>query len=627
MKNQFLLYISVLVLSACGGGGDPSNSTPASSIPPNQPTNTAPSLTLNPTSITMDENTSYEVALSFADADGDSVNITVEESHNYLTTSVSGQTLTLTTSNVDSNQQTTIYVIASDGKSNTRKPLSLTVNNIIEPVNNSAPVTEMSTINFEMEVGNSLEFITYTILDPDGDAVPFETLEYQATEGLTVNPYNGYFDVIAQTLGQKSVSFSMEDSKGNRSDPFTFYVNVIEVDTGVINEHVPVLRFNSAPDGTPLIITMLPNQEIYNTFTITDEDEGSLFTCSIEFEDIDNIPDSFSYELDCANRWLIFKTEEVKEYGFISFRVTANDGQFTSAGTAIAAIFDENDQGQANIVVEEFEGSFFKVGQNETKTLLYTIEDDKPEDVEFDLIENWYGDLDEVFVSHEDGQFTISSNEAGDFGETYGFFVHFKDGSNRVTFNLEVKIFADSSTEINQEALKVIERYQNSLTQTREFSLIGNLYTDYLFNVGKITDTEKEQYENQFYSENRDAYHLINVYISIIQIDIDTNVFNEDPEHLGGFVSLFKSFMNDMKLSGQGIAPVINELAALDSKLFQVEFSSEFQWLDEDETKSSKFIGNTTYGDYNDSDKWVYDSEYKLLRALSQITNTTDIVE
>jgi hypothetical protein len=61
--------------------------------------------------------------------------------------------------------------------------------------------------------------------------------------------------------------------------------------------------------------------------------------------------------------------------------------------------------------------------------------------------------------------------------------------------------------------------------------------------------------------------------------------------------------------------------------LFQVEFSSEFQWLDEDETKSSKFIGNTTYGDYNDSDKWVYDSEYKLLRALSQITNTTDIVE
>jgi hypothetical protein len=624
VKNILLVSL-LLTLAACGGGGGDDSKQGSSN--PTQPTNTAPVLTLSPSSITMEENTTYEVSLSFSDADGDSVVITVEESHNYLTTSVSGQTLTLTTSNVEANQQTTIYVIASDGKANTRKPLSLTVNNIIVPVNNSAPVIEMSTTNFEMEVGNPLDNISYTILDPDGDAVVFETIEFQSSAGLIVSAYNGYFNLVAETVGAKSVFFSMEDSNGNRSKTFTFYVNVTEGEAVVRNDHVPYVYFNSAPDGSPLIMTMKPNQEVYNTFTITDEDEGSLFTCNIQFEDIDNIPDTFAYKLDCKNRWVLFKTEEVKEYGYISFNVTVNDGKYNSGGTYIAAKFDEDNQGQANIVVEEFEGSFFKVGQNENKTLSYTIEDDKPEDVEFDLIENWYGDLDEVFVSHEDGQFTISSNEAGDFGETYGFFVHFKDGSNRVTFNLEVKIFADSSTEINQEALKVKERYQNSLTQTREFSLIGNLYTDYLFNVGKITDIEKEQYENQFYSENRDAYQLINVYISSIQIDIDSNVFNEDPSDLGAYVSLFKSFMNDMKLSGQGIAPVINELAALDSKLFEVQFSGEFQWLDEDETKSSKFIGNTTYGDYNDSNKWVYDTEYKLLRALSKITNTTDIVE
>lgn len=624
MKNILLVSL-LLTLAACGGGGGDDSKQGSSN--PTQPTNTAPVLTLSPSSITMEENTTYEVSLSFSDADGDSVVITVEESHNYLTTSVSGQTLTLTTSNVEANQQTTIYVIASDGKANTRKPLSLTVNNIIVPVNNSAPVIEMSTTNFEMEVGNPLDNISYTILDPDGDAVVFETIEFQSSAGLIVSAYNGYFNLVAETVGAKSVFFSMEDSNGNRSKTFTFYVNVTEGEAVVRNDHVPYVYFNSAPDGSPLIMTMKPNQEVYNTFTITDEDEGSLFTCNIQFEDIDNIPDTFAYKLDCKNRWVLFKTEEVKEYGYISFNVTVNDGKYNSGGTYIAAKFDEDNQDQANIVVDEFECAFFKVGQNENKTLSYTIEDDKPEDVEFDLIENWYGDLDEVFVSHEDGQFTISSNEAGDFGETYGFFVHFKDGSNRVTFNLEVKIFADSSTEINQEALKVKERYQNSLTQTREFSLIGNLYTDYLFNVGKITDIEKEQYENQFYSENRDAYQLINVYISSIQIDIDSNVFNEDPSDLGAYVSLFKSFMNDMKLSGQGIAPVINELAALDSKLFEVQFSGEFQWLDEDETKSSKFIGNTTYGDYNDSNKWVYDTEYKLLRALSKITNTTDIVE
>lgn len=626
MKNIFI-FSFILLLTACGGGGDSSSNTQGggSTTPttPTQPTNNAPTLTVNPSSVEMDENTSSEVSLSYSDTDGDNVSITVEENFNYLSTNVSGNTLTITAGEVSANQQTSITVVASDGKTSTRRTVQVKVNDTVIVGDNSAPVITMDVNSFEVMVGQDLEFITYSIVDPDGDPVLFETLEVNNTAGIEVEPFNGYFNVKGLTEGENRVSFSMEDSLGNRSEDYVFTVNVItESDDGDNNNHPPVITFTG-----DTFANIYANEEVYRTFSITDEDgEDSAFWCDIELDDYSNIPDDFQYELDCANRWLKLTTGDINQDGFISFNIKVNDGKFDSNTAYVGGAFVEDNSERAEIIMD-YEKPFFRISKNETKVLPYTIEDDKPEGVVFERIEYWYGDTNEVFISHEDGQFVIETNDNASFGESYGFALLFLDGNQPITVNFEIMIVADPNTEANQAALKVKQKYENALTQTREYNILGYLYTDYLFNVGKITSTEKEVLDNKIYADNRNAYGLIETYLYTLQSEIDSNVFNEEPEHLNAYITIFNNqFMPEMTNSGRGITPLINELAALDKNLFEVQFTSDFEWLDEDEIHSSKFIGNTTYGEFN-GDKWVYSEEYRLLRAISSITNHTHIVE
>mgnify|MGYP000554285540 CR=1 FL=1 len=626
MKNIFI-FSFILLLTACGGGGDSSSNTQGggSSTPttPTQPSNNAPTLTVNPISVEMDENTSSEVSLSYSDTDGDNVSITVEENFNYLSTNVSGNTLTITAGEVSANQQASITVVASDGKTSTRRTVQVKVNDTVIVGDNSAPVITMDVNSFEVLVGQDLEFITYSIVDPDGDPVLFETLEVNNTAGIEVEPFNGYFNVKGLTEGENRVSFSMEDSLGNRSEDYVFIVNVItESDDGDNNNHPPVITFTG-----DTFANIYANEEVYRTFSITDEDgEDSAFWCDIELDDYSNIPEDFQYELDCANRWLKLTTGDINSDGFISFNIKVNDGKFDSNTAYVGGAFVEDNSERAEIVMD-YEKPFFRISKNETKVLPYTIEDDKPEGVVFERIEYWYGDTNEVFVSHEDGQFVIETNDNASFGESYGFALLFLDGNQPITINFEILIVADPNTEANQAALKVKEKFENSLIQTREINAIGYLYTDYLFNVGKITATEKEVLDNKIYADNRSAYGLITTYIYTLQSEIDTNMFNENPDHLNAYITIFNNqFMPEMSNSGRDIIGLINELAALDSNLFEVQFSSDFEWLDEDEIHSSKFIGNTTYGEFN-GDKWVYSEAYQLLRAISTKTNHTHIVE
>ncbi len=626
MKNIFV-FSFILLLTACGGGGDSSSNTQGggSTTPttPTQPTNNAPTLTVNPSSVEMDENTSSEVSLSYSDTDGDNVSITVEENFNYLSTNVSGNTLTITAGEVSANQQTSITVVASDGKTSTRRTVQVKVNDTVIVGDNSAPVITMDVNSFEVLVGQDLEFITYSIVDPDGDPVLFETLEVNNTAGIEVEPFNGYFNVKGLTEGENRVSFSMEDSLGNRSEDYVFTVNVItESDDGDNNNHPPVITFTG-----DTFANIYANEEVYRTFSITDEDgEDSAFWCDIELDDYSNIPDDFQYELDCANRWLKLTTGDINAEGFISFNIKVNDGKFDSNTAYVGGAFVEDNSERAEIIMD-YEKPFFRISKNETKVLPYTIEDDKPEGVVFERIEYWYGDTNEVFISHEDGQFVIETNDNASFGESYGFALLFLDGNQPITVNFEIMIVADPNTEANQAALKVKQKYENALTQTREYNILGYLYTDYLFNVGKITSTEKEVFDNKIYADNRNAYGLIETYLYTLQSEIDSNVFNEEPEHLNAYITIFNNqFMPEMTNSGRGITPLINELAALDENLFEVQFTSDFEWLDEDEIHSSKFIGNTTYGEFN-GDKWRYSEAYQLLRAISTKTNHTHIVE
>ncbi|KXI27683.1 hypothetical protein AX660_19210 [Paraglaciecola hydrolytica] len=572
----------------------------------------------------MDENTSVEVALQFSDVDGDNVNITVNETHNYLTTSINGSTLTLTASEVEATQNTTIQVVASDGKASTTKTLSLTVKNIIQVIN-GAPVITMDSTPLEVKVGEKIGFIGYTVLDPDGDQIDVSSLQFQADEGLYVEPFDGWFDVRGDTVGLKTVKWSVADIHGNRSEAFSFTVNVIE-DTTPKNDYAPKVRFNEDKDGKGLLISMSSDEEYFYTFTITDEDGDTNFDCRFDIQDTFNLPDTFTYQFDCKNRWLKVKTGFVGKDGIAIFSFLVNDGKNNSQPTTVSMNFLEQNTEEAQIILGEFDRPFFKIGKNSTKTLSYTIKDDLPENVKFEKIEYWYGDMDEVSISHENGLFTITANDVGDYGETYGFAAQFFDGSILIQVNLEIMVIANIDTEINREALKMKLKYENSYYQTREYNLLGYFYTDYLFNIGKINSLQKEQYENKLYGDNRAAYSIILQYIGGIQLSVDTGEFETDDGLLGSYNSLFNSFLENLVNTGEAIVPIINELAALDDKLFTVEFSKDYEWLDEDKTFFSRFIGNAQYGEYNKSNKWVYSDKYKLLRALSQRTNTTDFV-
>jgi hypothetical protein len=618
MMKNILMALPILLLTACGGGsgGSGGSNQSAPSTPIAQ--NSAPTITVDKTNIDMFEGTSLTLDLNYSDPDGDTLTVSVK-AQNPLTASVSGKSLQINAGNVSQDVTSSVVVSVSDGEKSASITLTVNISAVVES-SNRAPVISMNETEFTVINGDDLEFITYSIVDPDGDPVIFDTLKYEHSNGLEVTPFNGYFDIKALDVGRQSVTFSMEDSLGLRSEAMTFIVNVNkeEVDENI---HAPELYF---PNGSS--IDAYSEETVYLLFNSSDKDPKSNLRCQFDYIDSENIPRGFEYYVDCENQQISFSSKEIKNTGWLRFNFSVNDGKFSSQEESVIVRFIGGDSNNAKIELN-YEKPYIKMLKNDTRTVSYTITGDDAEQVTFEGVEDWYGETIEMTVSHVPGEFTFTSSMLSNYGEKYGYIFRFMNGDRPITVFAEVKITSDPNTEENLAAAEMKKRYTNALTQTREFNILGKLYADYLFNVGKISFREKESYDATFDADNRDIYGTVQVYVRQIQQDIESNKFHEDDTLLKKYSDLFNGqFITVMTVSGRNTTPLVNELAQRDEALFTVEFNEWFNWLDEDELNSSKFIGDTQYGSYENG-MWVYRDEYRLLRAISNKTNHAEIVK
>ncbi|MBF7072579.1 hypothetical protein ISG33_04100 [Glaciecola sp. MH2013] len=95
IKKIIICIASLLVLAACSGsGGDKTPPPPPPPTPPTPPTNSAPSLS-GPLSFDVLANESQIVVLDASDADGDTMNLSIEEPPSWLTVSFENNQATI----------------------------------------------------------------------------------------------------------------------------------------------------------------------------------------------------------------------------------------------------------------------------------------------------------------------------------------------------------------------------------------------------------------------------------------------------------------------------------------------------------------------------------------------------
>lgn len=158
-----------MLLSACGGGGETSESTSGNSGVIS--TNNVPSLSLGQTSIFIEEGLSTEVPVDAQDPDGDSLTYSVTSSNIVVSGSVSNGSLTLHTKEVDADLTASVTVSVSDGEDTTSKVLTVTVTN--KPIEILPIVTLTLETNTHLIIANGSSSATLKViaLDENNDVI------------------------------------------------------------------------------------------------------------------------------------------------------------------------------------------------------------------------------------------------------------------------------------------------------------------------------------------------------------------------------------------------------------------------------------------------------------------------
>lgn len=197
------VYIGLLisVLTACGGGsGDENNSEPTGS------TNTPPTLTISPSSVTIEEGQSATVTVNADDTDSDSFSVSIETNLTGIEFDKSENTIEITAPSVDADKSGDVVVTAtdSDGATTTRTLSVIYTNRPNTPPvltwlhADEEPSYQMKErtilrlpFNVEDAEDDSLNYTTnFSIVQGMGDsALDFDTEVDESTGQLLISPH------------------------------------------------------------------------------------------------------------------------------------------------------------------------------------------------------------------------------------------------------------------------------------------------------------------------------------------------------------------------------------------------------------------------------------------------------
>jgi hypothetical protein len=624
--NNFKKYLSIALLTttlaACGGGGGDKPSTGGGTT---TPTDNAPTLTLNETDISIQENTSRVVSLTAADSDGDAITITAVESSDFISVVSTGNSITVTSTAVTADTSATVTVTAKANGKTATQTLTVLVTNVIEPV--IEPVIVFA--DFEETVVITAESVfSYTLLLPEG-AETFSISAAYDLEMVTVAFESEGMVLTPLQTATTEVVINIVDDLGNESAT-TLSVEMTFVDEFPDNTP-PELNLSGANESNTVTVYANTNTEISVGLYDADGDDvvwqvSSLKLQGFDEEDLHLFLDTYLYDTENNKIQLKLKNLPLNEtVVWFDLKMAYTDGTETlTKDYVLAMVLAPN--GAPIIKFEGAVNGVIPVQVGSTRTFKYKIIDDEPEKVEITGFSFWSGDESLYTVAHnvDNAEFTITHNGT-ETGDQVGLSVSFKDQSSDGYYSLEL-----ISTVVwgawQQEQIDYLQDLRFQLATTSEYSYVAEFYVDVLENTGALTEEEalnfkREALDNDYNSNAGYEYSALLHSIEVLDLYVKLGWYTEESE-VSATKSTISAFLPLVLADkGKGNLAVVNELSAMSSGLLpSMTFESSIDQYNVAEGLYSHFTNNATYGEL-DSGTWKFNNTYRFLQAVIEKSN------
>lgn len=606
-----------LVLTACGGG-DSSDNNGDNTTPPSA-SNTAPVISGLSDVYRMMERAELTIPFSVTDAEGDTITLSVISSNAAVTASLSGQKLLLVTADINQNTSTTVTLSASDGQTSSSKSFILNI------TKNNAPVISGLSDTYQMEE-NAQILLPFTVTDTEGDEI---TLSTASSDPIITISYNGNSQILliaGEITRDISVTISLTASDGKLASTKEFILTVMDKPVVQPPEptKAPVIAWSSEYGDTPTFSVNEMTMEDF-VFTVSDEDSDISqlnityklrFLTSLNDTDRLSIIKEFSMDIDKVSGVARMRIPN-STYGKIQIAVTLNVVDEKSNESSSKELFlaflskssvtylDDLSNKYPLVGEESLVNTYFVGRGNEINSAIkvsYSIPEyntTNPLGIK-DLTKNSFSVTPIPSVANELVAINISFKDSSGLTSQFTTFIKpINSGSIESVWNTklrELKKLANASTEY-----KKIANYFND-----ELFFSKKINSDvYLSNKRKIKLSDDEMITKKIaFLENR--YHF--VLNGLLQKDKEIEAeFNE----IINYNSLEVEARIDDPFESIG---VLNELVN-DVYPSMYLFNQEKLVLLSDGSYS-RFIGNTAYGSYEVSGKWVFSTQYDFLNDI-----------
>lgn len=209
MRIIFLIIITFLF--GCGGGGGSSTSSVPQQTTPISPTNSAPSA--SNINLIIDEDTQGTGSINASDADGDSINYSIQTNTQNGLLSLNDDGTFSYTPNINFFGSDSATIVVSDGKDTSSMVINIIINDIID---NSAPVANIA---FKADITASIpvELSATSSTDPDAN----DTLTYlwslsspQYSKAEIDDPSSENIIIRPDAIGEYVLSLTVTDNDG-----------------------------------------------------------------------------------------------------------------------------------------------------------------------------------------------------------------------------------------------------------------------------------------------------------------------------------------------------------------------------------------------------------------------------
>jgi hypothetical protein len=603
LKNLSIAAILATTLTACGGGGDGGGTTK----PPVTPTNTAPTISLAQSTISIVENTTSTFNVTTADANGDTLTVTVTSSNDsVLSTSVSDNVVTLTASEVDVDTSVTVTVTVSDGKLTKSATATVLVTNL----------TAAPTITLSQNVINLNEqtITTVDVTVADEDSTDLTVTATTDSELVTATYNEGVVTVSSVDITEDvTATLTVSVSDGvNTPVSATATVNVAHVVVDP-NNSAPTISLSGVDASNTLIVFGSTSNVI--PVILADSEDSSLTWTIKSFEDSDFIS-SFAKTGDSIT--VTANTVSQGTMVDLDLVLTVSDGK-VSVDQEFTLTLTTRPNAAPILAIADRMGGYVPVPLGTTRTVSYSITDDKPEEVVIDTeLNHWFGEESAYTVSIDTVAQTITvTNVSASLGETFGVLLEYDDsnygGQLGVQFTSSVE-FGD----LQRETLDFVQVMYNKVESLKEYQYVGQFYSDVVENLNYATESEARDFNQSIKVTDSGDFTVVKNLISTLEVVVS---WGEGDGQDVDWINNYKTAITDQFAYAEAnyaktTYTAINEMADLtDGLLPTFVYESTINEYDTTNNLYSRFAGNATYGEYVDG-VFVFSEEYKFLEAI-----------